>query len=584
MADDIENFYHTQNQSLEQFYDAVLTSVDLLPPHRYTDEELLAVGSIKEVYKATDNFCSREVAIARIKQGIFSVANAHDFIREVQITASLEHPNIISIYDVGITDGRPWFTMELTTGKTLEDLPLENLSLAERLDFFIQICDAVCYAHNRDILHLDLKPNNITIGTHGQITLCDWGIASSTAYAPASDLTKGHTFHGYFKGSPGFMAPEQATVGYQKSSSSDIFGLGAILYFLFTGEAPFRGSSTEEIILNTQQGKITKTHTHKIPERLVPVIHKALSTNPAHRYSTAAALQSEIESYRNGFATYAENATISTQAKLFFVRNKRESIAGISFLTILALTTLYYIVSLKQSESVAIASENEVKQALIQLQLEQREKLQANTQLSKFFILNNRLNLNSFDSNKALNAARNAVEKSPNNKQAVMQLGFTHFSRQEFKDAAKFMTVSESPEVQDLMKIADEYAKIDRQLTGLETVELFRKITKKRMNLKCYMLQYDSKIKSRAEHSQLVAYMLGLVNEKEQLNFKYNAKSKALDLSNNPSLRKLRYSPGSLIEEFNLIDSLPVKKLILQDTGLKQSELEGIEPIPTVVW
>ena len=145
------------------FYEASLDPIDLLPNERYIDREFIAEGAAKKVYRATDTHCSREVALALIKEEVFDFEQAVDFVREVQLTASLEHPNIIRIYDIGITEGRPWFTMEYLSGKTLEEFLKENpeLSQFERLSIFRQLCDAVTYAHENDILHLMRESQNL---------------------------------------------------------------------------------------------------------------------------------------------------------------------------------------------------------------------------------------------------------------------------------------------------------------------------------------------------------------------------------------------------------------------------------------
>lgn len=155
---------------LTDFYDAELNTSDLLSPERYQHRELISTGGVKEVYSVTDTHCARDIAVATIKNDVFNLRQAMDFIREIQITSGFEHPNIIRVYDVGIENGRPWFTMELSSEKTLEDFIKSGsgLSLPERLEIFIQLCDAVHYAHERDVLHLDLKPANIALGQQGQ--------------------------------------------------------------------------------------------------------------------------------------------------------------------------------------------------------------------------------------------------------------------------------------------------------------------------------------------------------------------------------------------------------------------------------
>jgi len=182
----------SRKMSLTDFYDAELTALDHLREPRYIDHKLIGKGAFKEVYQVLDTHCSREVAYSVLKKEVMTPEGVIDFIREIQITSGFEHPNIIRIYDIGITDGDPWFTMELSNGGTLTDLlgNGDDHSLSKKLDLFIQLCDAVQYAHEHDVVHLDLKPDNVNIDKRGQVLLADWGIASSLCKLPESDLVK----------------------------------------------------------------------------------------------------------------------------------------------------------------------------------------------------------------------------------------------------------------------------------------------------------------------------------------------------------------------------------------------------------
>jgi len=259
------------NHNLTDFYDADITIHDHLNKERYIDYKLIGTGSFKEVYQVFDTHCSREVAYSTLKQDLLSPENAIDFVREIQITSGFEHPNIIRIYDVGIKEDCPWFTMELSSGRTLTNLleSRNNIQLSEKLDLFIQLCDAVHYAHQHDVIHLDLKPDNINIDKHDQVLLADWGIASSICKLPEADLMRDSSQPHYIKGSLGYMAPEQAVPNYQKYPSTDIFGLGGVLFFLLTGEAPIPASDQKKMLENTKAGVIKELNRLAIP-RLLP--------------------------------------------------------------------------------------------------------------------------------------------------------------------------------------------------------------------------------------------------------------------------------------------------------------------------
>ena len=183
--------------------------------------------------------------MASLKQDAKDQRKEH-FLKEARLTAALQHPNIIPLYDLGLKSTQPWFTMKLVSGTTL-DKTLENLKrnrsvelsdLNERLDAFMKICDAVAYAHSRGVLHLDIKPDNIQISEYGDILLCDWGLAKVMASVCDEELLECYTFNpkgldltidGLIKGTPGFMAPEQTRLIKGKSGEyTDIFFLWAV--------------------------------------------------------------------------------------------------------------------------------------------------------------------------------------------------------------------------------------------------------------------------------------------------------------------------------------------------------------------
>ena len=157
---------YTQLQSLEK---------------RYEDLELIAVGGMKRIFKALDRQGNRHVAMARLHEEASDLL-FDPFIREAQLTALLDHPNIISVHDVGVdSTGQPYFTMDLKVGDgldvVLQKAESDDGQLADRLDIFIKVCDAITYAHSRNVIHLDLKPANIQVGGFGEVLVCDWGLA-----------------------------------------------------------------------------------------------------------------------------------------------------------------------------------------------------------------------------------------------------------------------------------------------------------------------------------------------------------------------------------------------------------------------
>ena len=186
-------------------------------------------------------------------------------------TALLEHPNIISIHDIGLNDdGKPYFTMDLKTGDSLEDI-LKNLysgnqkylqfyTLEELLLIFLKIYDAVAYAHSKNILHLDLKPANIQVGDFGEVLVCDWGLGKIQSQNDTENFEEllldagvlnAVTSQNDVVGTPGFMAPEQVIKDGDISPLTDIYALGCILYSIITYQRPLNGE-TEDILKKTK--------------------------------------------------------------------------------------------------------------------------------------------------------------------------------------------------------------------------------------------------------------------------------------------------------------------------------------------
>ena len=164
-----EAFKEIDSAAESPLYDQLCSLED-----RYGQPELIAVGGMKRILKVLDRHGNRHVAMARLHEDASDLL-FDPFIREARLTALLEHPNIISVHDVGVDkEGQPYFTMDLKVGDGLdvvlqESLAGEGLPLSERLDIFLKVCDAITYAHSRDVIHLDLKPANIQVGHYGEV-------------------------------------------------------------------------------------------------------------------------------------------------------------------------------------------------------------------------------------------------------------------------------------------------------------------------------------------------------------------------------------------------------------------------------
>lgn len=326
---------------------------------QYTEFEEIARGGVKKIIKVKDRKTDRSVAKAVLLDKS-DRENIESFLREARLTSSLQHPNIIPIYDMGLEeDGSPYFIMEHLTGDTLADIVKklsagepdykERYSLSVLLDIFSRICDAIAYAHSQNIIHLDLKPENIHINNYGQVHVCDWGLGkilnsdsepelytSSPDTRPDLNILNNMTLDSQLKGTPGFMAPEQATIGGHKDKQTDIFSLGAILFFILSYKIPIQGNTLDELIQNTKDGKINSIDKKDVPESLEAITLKALQKEARDRYPSVEELSRDLDKYRHGFATSAEDAGFLTQLRLLIKRHKTTA-ALITFFTLISL-------------------------------------------------------------------------------------------------------------------------------------------------------------------------------------------------------------------------------------------------------
>jgi len=227
------------------------------PKSRYTWINEVGTGGLGKVWLARDNNLSREVALKEIKPGSASSEAVRRLIKEAQITGQLQHPGIVPVYEIN-HEGRPFYTMKLVRGETLSKTIREHherkqagdddpLSERRLIRIFLSVCDAIAYAHSRGVIHRDLKPENIVLGEFGEAIVLDWGLArqvnsddeDSTPIVVTEDGWTEATQAGKRLGTPGYMSPEQAAGRVQHMDErTDIYGLGAILFEILTGQPP----------------------------------------------------------------------------------------------------------------------------------------------------------------------------------------------------------------------------------------------------------------------------------------------------------------------------------------------------------
>jgi len=276
---------------------------------RYVVQREIGRGGMARVLRALDPKLSRPVAIKELR-GRRALILRDRFLNEAQLTARLEHPNIVPIHDCGETDGSVWFVMRLIQGDSLKDAIRAARAGDDAtwdrhrlLRAFTQVCHAVAAAHSERVLHRDVKPGNIMLGRHGEVLLLDWGLAKlapapdSTAHRDALQLTS----PGRLIGTPGYIAPERIAHGAD-STAGDVWSLGAVLYEVLTHRQAYTGRSTRERLEASVRGGADPrdvTGIPYVPDELALICTDCLRTNPAGR-PTAEEVAERMEAFLAG--------------------------------------------------------------------------------------------------------------------------------------------------------------------------------------------------------------------------------------------------------------------------------------------
>ena len=351
-----------------------------------------AKGGLGEVFVAFDNELQREVALKEIQEQHADHAdNRARFVYEAEINGGLEHPGIVPVYGLGqYPDGRPFYAMRFIHGDSLReaikkfhdpstDGETQSLELRKLLGRFIDVCNAIEYAHSRGVLHRDLKPGNIMLGQHGETLVVDWGLAKEMGrtselteptednFLPALDSGSVPTMMGSAVGTPPYMPPEQAAGELDLlGPSSDIYSLGATLYHILTGQAPVTESDRRLLLRRVQQGDYPPPLeiNPSIPPPLNAICLQSMALEQNDRYPTARELAEDIENW-------LADETVSSYQEKFLERLARwarrhrgwvqATAAALILITLVSIAAAFVVNAARQEEArqrqLAVAAE-----------------------------------------------------------------------------------------------------------------------------------------------------------------------------------------------------------------------------------
>lgn len=358
---------------------------------RFTIVRPHAHGGLGAVHVAIDGELNREVALKEIlPRYAGDIESRQRFTREAEVTGRLEHPGIVPVYGLGTyPDGRPYYAMRFIRGTSLKSAIEElhskekkdssstkGMDLRSLLNRFVDVCNAMAFAHSRGIIHRDIKPANIMLGDFGETLVVDWGLAKSVGATEAHshmpgfeslelDSTVDQTRTGSAMGTPQYMSPEQAAGKVTElGPASDIYSLGATLYNLLTGKVPISGNNVLTVLAHVQAGEFPRPRQvdPKIDRALEAICLKAMAKDPANRYPTAIELAKDIERWMadEPVTAYREPWTLRLRR---WSRRHRVIVATASSMLIVAVVALSIstaLISREHSRTKAARADEEI--------------------------------------------------------------------------------------------------------------------------------------------------------------------------------------------------------------------------------
>ena len=372
---------------------------------RYSRTRVHSQGGLGRVWLARDQALNREVALKEIRRdrGVTS-EKIRRFMREAQITGQLEHPNIIPVYELAAegTEG-PFYTMKFMRGETLTKRIISfhkshaagewsGLGLTQLLTAFVGICHAVGYAHSRGVIHRDLKPDNVMIGAFGEVIVLDWGLAKTvdesadtideeetpeTVVEVVGEAAIDRTEYGQVVGTPSYMAPEQAAGSvHLMGPSTDIYGLGAILFAILSSHAPHRTEgestprSTRNLLTQISSGPTPSIRSIEptLPKALDAICQKAMARVPENRYASAIDLADDVQRWLADEPVSVHRSPLREQIMRWMRRHKAWTMASAAALLVISVVSTSAAFVVSQARDDAIVARGEAEEALVKEQ------------------------------------------------------------------------------------------------------------------------------------------------------------------------------------------------------------------------